>query len=210
MGHMQGEIMRAADGASAPLPGSDGLAEGILAGGLEGGWLVERGGRMIVARRAASCLLVPEAGDRVLTADTASGCFILAVLLRAADDAPAELAVAGADSLLVRAPRVTLRTDEARIDAGTLTAAGRRLTVLYDEAAATVGRLTAVVTLAHSVVDRLLQQARSITRTVEGVETVKATHLVLEATETVVVKGRQSFVGAEEDAVVRGKRVNLG
>lgn len=212
MGHMQGEFAEPLNAATVKTASMMGprLEDGILTGGREGEWLVECRGRMTVARRAASCLLVPGAGDRVLTADLGGENYILAVLDRGAASAPAEIAVADAGSLLIQAPRLTLRAEDAQLDATTLKAAGRRLTVLYDEAAATVGRLTAVATLVHSVIDRLLQQARSVTRTVDGVETVKATHMVLEATETVVVKGRQSFVGAEEDAVIRGKRVNLG
>lgn len=72
-------------------------------------WAEDRGmiGHGRAARLGASCLLRPEAGDRVLTWQGEGGCWVLAVLERADREAPAVLAD-GVSHLAIRASNIAL------------------------------------------------------------------------------------------------------
>lgn len=91
-------------GSGPAAPGADGLGDASVIA-----WAEDRGtldgGRN--ARLGASCLLRPEAGDRVLTWRSGNECWILTVLERADSKAPAVLA-AGVSSLAVKASTIAL------------------------------------------------------------------------------------------------------
>ena len=69
------------------------------------GWRLDDGR---CARQAVSCLVTPQAGDRVLLVATADGeCFVLHVLARA-EGGRATLAVPGADAVSIRQAEVDI------------------------------------------------------------------------------------------------------
>ena len=92
---------------------ADGMGEARVAS-----WAEDRGtldgGRM--ARLGASCLLRPEAGDRVLTWRNRDECWVLTVLDRADRDSPAVLA-AGVPSLAIHASTIALAGKAVHISA---------------------------------------------------------------------------------------------
>ena len=107
---------------SASAAGSSGLCDLRVASWSEGiGTLSD--GR--IARRSASCLIQPDAGDRVLAWRAEDGeCWVLGVLSRSASpDSPAVLASDG--PLTVDAPRVALRSPDIHLQAENLLVAAR-------------------------------------------------------------------------------------
>ena len=98
---------------AAGVAGADGLGDARVLS-----WAEDRGtldgGRM--ARLGASCLLRPEAGDRVLTWRSGDECWVLNVLDRADSNSPAVLA-AGVPNLAIHASNIALAGRAVRISA---------------------------------------------------------------------------------------------
>lgn len=65
-----------------------------------------------VARQAPSCVVLPEAGDKVLVAACAADNYIVHLLARAAADS-AQLGVPGAQALRIRQARISLHASDA-------------------------------------------------------------------------------------------------
>lgn len=143
------------------------------------------------ARRAASCLLQPQAGDRVLLATIASETFVLAVLERIGEKA--ELDVPGAASVQLRAPRVQVAATESI-----------ELQSACDiELTAAAGKLSLNARhLLTTVTDALIQNARQYITHVES--------YALKARALLRLHGRDAIVTAEKDVNVDAERINLG
>jgi len=96
-------------------PAGDGLGSAKVASWAEHGGRLEHGG---AARLGASCLLRPEAGDRVLTwsGEGEGECWVLTVLERANKNGPAVLA-AGVPSLAIQASTIALTGRAVHISA---------------------------------------------------------------------------------------------
>ena len=80
-------------------------------------WAEDRGvlDNGLIARTAASCLLRPQAGDKVLSWNDDSGAWVLAILERCDNDAPTKISAPG--SLHIEAPRVALQGQVVQVAA---------------------------------------------------------------------------------------------
>jgi hypothetical protein len=145
-----------------------------------------------LARRAASCLLQPQPGDRVLVVALGGGeCRIAHVLDRDAA-AAACLSVAGASTVKLRAPQVALEAfshlalrslgDAEATAAGNLSLQGRNLFVTAADA---------FVQHAEHWVGRL-------------------GHALLEARQLFRLHGAHAIITAEKDVKIDDERISMG
>lgn len=167
-------------------------------------------GESLVARQAASCLLAPAIGDRVLVFPGRDCGYILAVLERSPERV-AELAVPGAgrtllrsgDSLEVAAPKMTLTARRLSFLATTIAQAGTALTSNFKRVLETVVDKTVG---ARTITTR----AETRTADVREVETLKAGMLV-QTIDTVTTQNSEiALVTAKRDVRLDATRVTVG
>lgn len=156
----------------------------------DGGCLLDDGRR---ARRAVSCLVELQPGDRVLAASGAEGdTHVLHVLVRP-PGGDAAVSVPGAHALAVRQPRIALHAQE-RVDIGSagdvaVTAAGGSLSL--------EGRSVFV-----RAVDSLVQQAEHLIG--------RAGQYLLDARGLLRLHGEHALITAERDVKVDADRISMG
>lgn len=176
------------------------------------------------ARRAASCLLQPAAGDMVLAAWVAGSMWILAVLIRG--DSPAviplpadstlkvaagglkltvqdELTLAAGRQLSVVAPEVSLQAGRASFGLGALQLAAGLVE-------ATVDQVKTVTEFLDTVAKRVRLKAGSVHRQVEDLEHLQAGQLYYSIKNVLNMRGKHAVVSAESEVRVDGERIHLG
>lgn len=168
------------------------------------------GGGSLIARQAASCLLAPVIGDRVLVYTDGEEAFILSVLVRSADHA-AEIAVPGAEQVVLRgkgrldihAPHVSIGTGRLDVVAKALFQAGDRLTSHFK-------RIT------ETVVDKVIgartitTQAETRTAVIRDVELLSAGTLVQTVENVATQKSEIALITAKCDVRIDAERVSVG
>jgi hypothetical protein len=212
--------------AQRPMPDRGPLVGGrLLLADSEGARLsvALEGGGEVVARRAASCLLAPVPGDRVLVTLTPEP-FVLAVLERSSG-AAAELSLDGDARLSVRGS-LTLEADRG-IDLASrerVSVVARLFDVTAGEGRLTLKRLTAVARAAAGsfdtlgvlakacdvVAERMSQKLGRSYRVVEETEQLRARHIDHRAEQTAQLKGETTVVVAEQVARIDGAQVTIG
>jgi hypothetical protein len=168
-------------------------------------------GHMIDARQAASCLLAPTIGDRVLLYADENEAHILAVLERGTTMHAAEISVPGARKLTLRsaekleltAPKVTIATNEMNVFARALGQTGEILTssfrrILENVVDKTIGART------------ITTRAQARTAVVSEVDTVNAGTLVQNIDKVATQNSEISMVTAKQDVRLDAKRVSVG
>ncbi|MFW5836901.1 MAG: DUF3540 domain-containing protein [Desulfovibrionaceae bacterium] len=202
------------------------LRKGRVAGRVEGSWSVQMldGGPAITARRAAGCLLLPQADDLVLVLfdQTGGDHYLLNVLER--ETAARTLDFPGDASLNAPLGGLSLRARdldmhgvrEARL-AGrelTLTAAlGRmrflRLDLLAESLDAGVRRVKAVGERLHLAASHLVSRLGRVVRST-GFELHRAGRLRTEVEKSYAVKAGRASILAKDDVTVDADKINLG
>jgi len=164
----------------------------------------------VMAGRAASCLLLPRAGDRVLLATTPEGRYVLAVLERD-QTVPAQLVVEGDAQLRARG-KLTLSGDEglALLTERVLSLASRALDVHAGESNVVIGKLQTIVGTVDAVLERLSQKVKRAYRFVEEMEHVRAHTLDYAARENVRIHGKNAVVTSEELVKVDAAQIHMG
>lgn len=168
-------------------------------------------------RRALSCLIEPEAGDRVLVAPADGEIFVLAVLDRLLPDAmtlsaPAarKLVIAGPDVTVEAAGQLAVRGREARVE-------GEKVHILA-HSFSLVGRLATFVaelvrTSAHRsemVADEVALQAGERTTRVTGADVSQVGTHVQNVEQVNVETAHSTVMTAKEDLRFDGTRVTVG
>jgi len=156
----------------------------------DGGCLLDNGMR---ACRALSCLLEPQAGDRVLAAASADGIVHVLHVLSRENNANARLSVPGADHLALTQRRIGIHASE-RIEVGcagdvAITAAAGTL--------ALEGR-----NLFATATDAIVQQASNFVG--------KFAQYLLDARGLLRLHGEHALITAERDVKVDGERISMG
>jgi hypothetical protein len=188
--------------------------------------LVTADGAQPAARRALSCLVAPQPGDRVLVA-TLPGeeHWVLAVLERR-DPQPTRIEVDG--DLELRAPHgsitaaaakgVTVSTGaEAAVLAGSVRVVAQRglaafdeLTVLAERVDAEVTRLRATFTTVDTVMERLSQRAKRVYRFVGELDQLRARRADYAAQETFQVHAHDTLLTSEQLVKIDGDQIHVG
>lgn len=176
------------------------------------------------ARRAASCLLQPAAGDTVLAADLGGSTWILAVLVRG--DSPAVLPLPADSTLRVAVGGLKLVVqDELVLAAGRqLSAVAPEVSVQAARAGFTLGALQLAAGLVEATVDqvktlaqfldtvaeRVRLKAVSSHREVEDLEHLQAGQLYYSIKNVLNLRGKHAVMSAESEVRVDGERIHLG
>jgi len=179
----------------------------------------------IHARRAASCLLVPEVGDRVLCAVESRGdAFVLAVLERkeagrATVELPERTLVRAAERLSLAANEGVdivgggeVRISSAAVEVTSLRTrlASRALEVVGDAVGAELGRVKFVAKSIDGMMERLSQRIKRSFRVVEETDQVKARHIDYAAETVAHFRGEHTVVTAKDLVKVNGEQIHVG
>lgn len=176
------------------------------------------------ARRAASCLLQPAAGDTALVADVDGSLWVLAVLVRG--DSPAVVPLPADSTLKVAAGglRVTVQ-EELTLAAGReLTALAPQVSVQAGRASFGLGALQLAAGLVEATVDqvktaaqfldtvaeRVRLKAGSVHRQVEDLEHLQAGQLFYSIKNVLNLRGKHAVMSAESEVRLDGERIHLG
>lgn len=174
----------------------------------------------VSARRAASCLLVPAVGDRVLLAVEDGGdAFVLAVLEQR-DPAAATVAVEGDLTLRSLRGKVTVAAQEgidlvtaAALQVAAATAevtVSDALTLLGGAVRAEVGKIKLVASTFDSFLERFSQTAKRSYRVIEEIDHVKAAHLDYEASANAHIRAKNALVTAQDLVKLDGAQIHIG
>jgi hypothetical protein len=171
------------------------------------------------ARPAASCLLVPHAGDRVwLAGDLEQGIYVTAILERGDPASQQRVCLPPNSTIEVRQGALTLRADTLRL------AAGQQLSVQADAAALCVqkltgvgreavwsfGRIKVISELLESFAERLVQFSRWSQRTVDGMDQVRSRQIDYRADETLQLQAENLVANAANLVKLDGEQIHLG
>ncbi|MDL2398845.1 DUF3540 domain-containing protein [Rhizobium mayense] len=167
-------------------------------------------GESVLARQAASCLLAPAIGDRVLLCMIGSETYVLAVLERESQHA-AEISVPGARKVTISAGQTL------ELNAPSMNLAARQLTLLARNMAHTGQFLTSnFKTIVETVIDKTIG-ARSLTtkadvRTavITEVEMLNAGTLVQNIDTVATQNSEIALVTAQRDVRLDAERVSVG
>lgn len=193
------------------------------------GTVVEVDGRRVLARcagvdvamrLAASCLLLPAAGDRVAWCadpdDPHAGRWVTAVLERA-DDAPATLQLPDDATLGRCASRLRIAAEELHLESGTLQIRAQHASLLFESAEAIgacwqgiVSALRWTGTSIAAVVDRVTLVAKTHQRITEGSDTVQAGTLDMRARGLATVHAEHVLVEGERLVKSRAPQIHMG
>lgn len=188
--------------------------------------LIAHDGAQPTARRAVSCLVAPQPGDRVLFA-TLPGDehWVLAVLEHGAPQ-PTRIEVDG--DLELRAPAgtitaaagrgVTVTTGgEAAVLAGTVRVVARRGLAAFDELTVLAERLDAEVTKARAtfttvdtVMERLSQRAKRVYRFVEELDQLRTRRADYTAKDTFQVHAHDTLLTSDQLVKIDGDQIHVG
>jgi hypothetical protein len=186
---------------------------------------VRASGSVYEARRAKSCLVAPEVGDRVMIAASATGpAWVLAVLEGDPASATTSLEVPGtlrieAESVAIRASEGASVTTPGRIGllGGELDVKALRSRIGLSELTATVtkavidaGHLRTVAETVEAVAERLVQRSTRFYRFVEELERVRAGRMDVDAGKSLRMHAENSIVTAETLVKLDGNHIHMG
>ena len=180
----------------------------------------------VAAGRAASCLLEPRAGDRVLLVGCRRGGYYILAILTREDGARAALTVDGDLEIRLPTGRLVMAAQEGlelvspkdtTITSGTVSvnAAGGsvavgRLSFLGTLLQAEVETVKLLAARFDSVVERVSQRLQRSYRSVEESDQVRARRIDYAAKDTMVLHAREAIVTAEGLVKVDGDQIHLG
>ena len=198
-----------------------GTVERILSGMVE----VRHGSGTYQARRAKSCLVAPDLGDRVLCAVEPGGSFVLAVL-EGREGVPTRLAADGDLHIQSRDGRVSISSPDGVdiVSGGAVAVTSAELHVRAAKGSVAIDELgffgklvraeVAKVVLAAEEVDmvltRLTQRAKRVFRFVEELDQTRAGTVDLRAQNLVSIRGENAVISARVLAKVDGEQIHLG
>ncbi|OYO27463.1 DUF3540 domain-containing protein [Janthinobacterium sp. PC23-8] len=146
-----------------------------------------------LARQATSCLLTPQAGDRVLSVSGRDGTAFIVHVLQRNELQAASLGVPGAQQLTIAQERITLSASD-QIEVHAL----RNI----DVTAATGVLSMACGNLFMTVNETLVQNTRNFIG--------KAGQYLLEVKQLLRLHGQQTILTADKDIKVDAERINMG
>lgn len=188
-------------------------------------WLVECDNVRLPCRRAFSCLIAPEPGDRVLVsrADPKRD-YVLAIFERLATG-EARIRIDG-DLLLESTHGVQIRAAqhihlhgerELHLRGGRLELAANEAELIAEKSALRcgelqghIGALRLIGKTLESVFDRVVQISKTSFRTIEAVDHLRAAHIDYAADESVRLHGKHALLTAERLSKIDAQQIHLG
>ncbi len=189
-------------------------------------FFVNVGDSHYLAKKAASCLLIPESRDTVLVATSAAGqCYILSVLERFSDDT-SRLHFDGDVELMSRSGKLRLGSlqgidmtspEQIKLTSSSLQIMAEQgecrisrfafLGDLFD------GKITGIKLISktvESLCDLIRVKSKRSYRTVEDTEQLKAGKIEYNAEKLMSLRGKYSVITAKEDMKIDGKMIHMG
>jgi len=199
---------------------------GTVARKLDNGmFLVDCEGQTWRCRRAASCLLKPEAGDTVLLAGDSARVFLLAVIEQADSttariEMPGDVLLSAAQgSVTVHSAKqmtlqgesgLTMQTDQWALRARQGDCTVDEMQYTGRELKGTVGIVRLIGQLCETVVDRVMQISRNAFRMVKQTDQARVGHLDYEAEEVARIHAKTTMVTGEKLAKVDAAQIHVG
>jgi hypothetical protein len=182
-------------------------------------------GCSVGARRAASCLLAPEAGDRVLIAWTGDECWVLAVLERE-PNRTAWLESDGDLGIRVGAGRLTLAAQEGvdvatpgetsvttgrfNVNAVEANMVIRGLRLLGASVEAKLEKLSTTAEKVETVAERIHERAKRYYRFVQEFDQLRAGHMDYRAEKYARIHATDTVMTANQLVKIDGSQVHIG
>jgi hypothetical protein len=180
----------------------------------------------VEAARAATCLLEPGDGDRVLVGGSRrEGWYVLAILTRA-EGARAAVVVDGDLELRVRSGRFVVAAQDGveLVSGGDLSVASGRIDVHAVDGNVTLSRLTFLGTIVRAeiekiklvaerldaVVERVAQRVKRSYRSVEESDQVRAERIDYAANKSMSLHAENALLTAEELVKIDGEQIHVG
>lgn len=200
---------------------------GIVSRVVDEAVIVELGdGTVWRARRAASCLLTPAGGDRVLVALVAGeGAYVTAVLERNDHEAArlelpgdaeiragsGRLGIFARDGVDIRSPRdVNVTASSVNVTAAAAQLAVATLGLVGGVLRSSWDRVTARARSAEESVDLLVQRLGSRVSSVEGLDSQQARLLRQDVSEVHTLNTRYSVMRATKDMKIDAEQIIMG
>ena len=199
---------------------------GTIQGGKDDHFAIQSQAGLFVATRAFSCIVQPQAGDRVMySRDDKQQCYILAIIERPVET-QTTLAFDGDVCMQSRNGKVSLAAKQ-----GIDLASSEKLTMVAEEvdlvskkgvfnieSVTSVGEhfnsnIKRVKMFAHSidtVADRVSQHLKNSFRLIEGVDQTKAGEILTTVKNLFSLRSRQAAVLAKQDVKIDGERIHMG
>lgn len=214
-------------GSIIPYPGHAGneLAAGTVRMAGNDSIVVEIPGCLLPARTAASCLVRPEIGDRVLVfRDPGGEGYVLAVLARASEepvtlgfergvtldagagpfavDAP-EIRFEASERISLAGPELAVRAERGTAAVDTLAIRGRKLDAAWEQVRSTIRFL-------DEIRERVVQKIDRCYRTVTEFEESRIGRLRMIVEGRFALRSKQATLTAEEAVKIDGEQIHLG
>ncbi|MCC5863653.1 MAG: DUF3540 domain-containing protein [Wenzhouxiangella sp.] len=188
-------------------------------------WKLHDGAIELESRVAASCLLLPGVGDKVLAVASESGCWILVILERTEGaetnietdgdlvlrsvsgqiriDGELGLTLRSAESVQLHSSRFKLSSRAAELLTGKLSWVGNEVSA-YFQSGSIVGRLFS------SMIDCFSLKSRTASREVTELDEVRAGNVDYRADNAMNLRARTVLAKGEELAKLDGGHIHLG
>jgi hypothetical protein len=162
---------------------------------------------LVRALRAASCLIDPGLGDRVLVSVAQGEAYILAVLDGPESgtriDIAGPLTIASGTGLSLEAPRIVTKAEEGEYRFVRLSVTSLRLDATLEQAKLTIERL-------HTLATDILAEIGNSVRRIAGLDHVSAGQIDQQAKDTASLHGRFTSVTADKDVRIDGDQIHMG
>ncbi len=204
---------------------STSVEEAMVIGGCDSNWIVQAESGTCTAKKAVSCLVAPEIGDKVLCVLLASGASsILAILERKQSHTThlkfdGDLDISSSNSIRLVANerlnafsgnKMSFDSSDLSIRSKIVSALFNKLNVTGEEANHSIGKIRILAKYMESVSETSRQIMNNSFRLVSGLESVKAGEILQTVKNHFKVQSKQATILAEDDARVNAKRVHLG
>ena len=179
-----------------------------------------------IATRAASCLVEPKAGDRLLLADTEERTFVLAILERGEPTSALEIRPEGDLRLrmerggfevharegveLVSGKSLKLMGINLDVRAATAELLCRTVQLVGDTAGIELTGVKVVTRFFDAIHERFTSRAKRSTRIVEETDVLRSEAIDYSSSKTVRVHGQNQVLTAEKLVKLNGDQVHLG
>lgn len=180
-------------------------------------------GRQYQVKRAASCLLLPEPGDKVLVSgDTVGGLYIIAVLEQQAGGhrtvqvdgtltiSAHALSLQGEQHIALETDTVSVKAETGAVDAGQLSINSHHYALTSVELEVAALRSTYTGGQRESYYQSVAETTRRSIRYVTGTDTVKAINLDYSADFIARLNGNTTLISGESVVKADGKQILVG
>lgn len=194
-------------------------------GGFNREFMVQSNRGVFKAKQAFSCLVTPEAGDKVLVNQCQQQSYIIAIVERPNNNdatvafaGNAKLEAPNGDIQLTSSGTINLTSaQQTQITTSELTLHSVNTKVTSENIAVTGDKLTShwqqanfITKALNLVTESLTQRIKNSFKTVEGIEQKKSLNYLQSVDKTLSIRSRDSVITARKDVKIDGERIHMG